>query len=392
MTSVKIACIGGDFVGPEVINEGIKILNCVNTLYNLNLEILEIDGGGSYYLKHGKEWPEGAFETCNDADAILLGAIGHPKARLPDNNIAGANIVLGLRFRLDLYANIRPTKLYKGVLHKISDKFSTVWEPSNIDFTIIRENTEGLYSSPFGKQHLEELDSIEARDVRIITKEKSDRVIRLAFQYAQEKKSGAPIDGNKRVTAIHKNNLLRGCQLFTREFYSIAQEYPKIIVNDILVDAFTQDVLRSPEKYSVCVTTNMFGDILTDLVSVLAGGMGMAPSGQINGWSSNSRGMFEPIHGSGPDIAGKQIANPIATILAVSMMLDWLSRKKGKNVFGQVAIEIEKAVQKLLIEGKYLPLVGKHKLKVIAYTDEGKRSIDQMDLYFFTLSYQFGRL
>ena len=139
------------------------------------------------------------------------------------------------------------------------------------------------------------------------------------------------------------------------KFYSIASEYSNIESNDILVDAFTQDVLRSPEKYSVCVTTNMFGDILTDLSSVLAGGMGMAPSGQINGWSLDSQGLFEPIHGSGPDIAGKHLVNPIAAILAASMMLEWLSRKKGLLKFSQASYEIEKAVEELLLEGKYLP-------------------------------------
>ena len=355
MTNVNIATIGGDFIGPEVVTEGIKVLNCVNDLYDLNLNLIEIEGGGSYYLKHGQEWPEGSFEICKDADAILLGAIGHPKARLPDNNIAGANIVLGLRLRLDLFANIRPTKLYVGVKHKISDKYTEVWDPANIDFTIIRENTEGLYSSPFGKQPLDLNKTSEAIDTRSITKHNSQRVIRLAYQYAKMKNSGAPIDSKKRVTAIHKNNLLRGCQLFTWEFYQVASEYPDIIANDILVDAFTQDVLRSPEKYSVCVTTNMFGDILTDLVSVLAGGMGMAPSGQITGWSPDSRGLFEPIHGSAPDIAGKQIANPIATILAVSMMLEWLSIKKDFQKLSVSALQIEKAVQELLIEGKYIP-------------------------------------
>ena len=207
MTSIKITAIGGDFIGPEVVSEGIKILNCVNDLFDLNLEITEIEGGGSYYLQHGQEWPDGSFEIYNEADAIFLGTIGHPKAQLPDNNIAGANIVLGLRLGLDLYANIRPTKLYSGVKHKVSNKFTEVWEPSNINFTIIRENTEGLYSSPFGKQPINENDN-EVIDTRSITKQNSQRIISLAFQYSEEKKSVAPIDGKKRVTAIHKNNII----------------------------------------------------------------------------------------------------------------------------------------------------------------------------------------
>ncbi len=356
MTRIKIACIGGDFVGPEVINEGIKVLDCLAELSDINFDLLEIEGGGNYYLKHGREWPDGSYEICTEADAILLGAIGHPKARLPDNNIAGANIVLGLRFGLDLYANIRPTKLYDGVKHKVSEKFLNVWNPSNINFTIIRENTEGLYSSAFPKSPEDIESASKIIDNRIITQEKSQRIIKFAFEYTKTNSVGSPMDGRKRLTAIHKNNLLRGCQLFTKEFYSIASEYSNIEANDILVDAFTQDILRSPEKYSVCVTTNMFGDILTDLVSVMAGGMGMAPSGQINGWLPSSNGMFEPIHGSAPDIAGKGIANPLATILAISMMLEWLSQKRKSSKLSNIAQNVENAVQDLLRERKYLPI------------------------------------
>jgi isocitrate/isopropylmalate dehydrogenase len=185
-----------------------------------------------------------------------------------------------------------------------------------------------LYYSPF--KHRPKVDSSldKVVDERVISRKGSRRVIELAFQYADYNQSRAPIDNVNRVTAIHKSNLLVGCKLFMDEFYSIASHFKNIMADDILVDSFSQDVLRWPKKYSTCVTTNPFGDILTDLVSVLAGGMEMAPSAQINGWSSSSHGLFEPIHGSDPDIAGKRIANPIAAILSVLMMLEWLGRKK----------------------------------------------------------------
>jgi len=356
MTPIKIIAIGGDFIGPEVVNEGLKVLKKVEEINNLSLEITNIEGGGNYYLNHGVEWEEGSYEQCKKADAILFGAIGHPKARLPDNHIAGANIILGLRQRLDLFANIRPTKLYLGVKHKLSNEFRQIWAPKNVNFTIIRENTEGLYSSPF--KHRPKVDSslIQVIDERLISRKGSKRVIELAFQYADYKESRTPFDNVNRLTAIHKSNLLLGCQIFMDEFYSIASLHKSIVANDILVDSFAQDVLRSPEKYSTCVTTNSFGDILTDLVSTLAGGMGMAPSGQINGWSSDSHGMFEPIHGSGPDIAGKGIANPIAAILSVSMMLEWLGRKQSDDKFLISAKSVEDAVIKLLQKGDTLPL------------------------------------
>ena len=355
MTPVKIIAIGGDFIGPEVINEGLKVLEKVDEVYDLNLEVINIEGGGNYFLKHGVEWEEGSYEQCKEADAILFGAIGHPKVHLPNNHIAGANIILGLRQRLNLFANIRPTKLYPGVKHKLSSEFRQIWDPMNVDFTIIRENTEGLYSSPFNK-HRSKVDSSLSQviDERLISRKGSKRVIELAFKYAHNKQS--PIDNVNRLTAIHKNNLLVGCQLFMDEFYSIASHHNKILANDILVDSFAHDVLRSPEKYSTCVTTNSFGDILTDLVSTMAGGMGMAPSGQINGWSSDSHGLFEPIHGSGPDIAGKHIANPIAAILSVSMMLEWLGQKKSNEKYLTSAKSVENAVIELLHQGETLPI------------------------------------
>ncbi|MHA2075798.1 MAG: isocitrate/isopropylmalate dehydrogenase family protein [Candidatus Hodarchaeales archaeon] len=354
MRKLTIVTIGGDGIGPEVVKEGLKVLKKIEEIYNLNFEIIPIVGGGKYYSKHGKEWPDGSFSTCKSSDAILLGAVGHPGIRLPDSNIAGAGILLGLRFKLDLFANIRPTKLIDGVPHYISGRFQKIWDAKNVNFTIIRENTEGIYAPIRGQ--LKRMNQNElAIDNRIITSYGSERIIRFAFEYAKSHKIATPKDGHKRVTAIHKNNLLAGCQLFTTKFYEIAREFSDVKANDILVNAFTQSVLRNPEIFNVCVTTNMMGDILTDLASVLQGGMGMAPSGQINGWYSTSHGLFEPIHGSAPSFAGKNIANPIASILAVSMMLDWLGIKYNSEILKKSSKTIESAVIRVIKEGKALP-------------------------------------
>ncbi|MHA1329774.1 MAG: isocitrate/isopropylmalate dehydrogenase family protein [Candidatus Hodarchaeales archaeon] len=346
---MKIAVIKGDGIGPEVITEGIKILRVIELFTNHTFEILEIEGGGKYYMENGIEWPEGSFETCKEADAILFGAIGYPGTRLPNNDIAGAGIILGLRFGLDLFANIRPTKLYPGIKHKISNNYKVVWQPEKVDFTIIRENTEGLYAPIRGTLNRETQSDV-AIDNRLITGKGSSRIIRFAFDYCKTIVADKKRDYKPTLTVIHKNNLLAGCQLFTRVFYDIAKEYQDVQTNDILVDAFTAELMRNPEKFDVCVTTNMFGDICTDLASVLQGGMGMAPSAQIDGWHRNARGLFEPIHGSAPDIAGKNIANPYATLLSVKMMLDWLGIKNHETELRVLSKSLEEAISKTIMK------------------------------------------
>ena len=374
MSKIKIAAIGGDFIGPEVVNEGIKVLHKIETIYNFNFEILQLDGGGQYYLNHGIEWPEGSIDVCKSADAILFGAIGHPKSFLPDGNIAGANIILGLRLGLDLFANIRPTKLFPGVDHFISNKRTKMWKPDNVNFVIIRENTEGFYSSVLTNRTKVTKETTEVTDKRVITRMKSKRICEIAFQYLMNQANQHYM---RKVTAIHKANLLPGCKLFMDEFYSVASKFPSIKVNDILVDSFSQDILKSPEKYSVCVTTNIFGDILTDMVSVMSGGMGMAPSGQINGWKQDSYGLFEPVHGSAPDISNKGIANPIATVLSVSMMLEWLGSKLNNPKLEKASKNVENAVIKLLKEQKVIPIELGGKAKTTEVGNEICKHLDQ---------------
>ncbi|MHA1311415.1 MAG: isocitrate/isopropylmalate dehydrogenase family protein [Candidatus Helarchaeota archaeon] len=358
MKKFKIVVLPGDGIGPEIIHEGLKVLKSVEeNLNNINFEFIEYECGAQYYLKTGKkeEWPKEVFDVCkNEADAILLGAIGWTDPQTgktvsyPSGRMVGLDILFGLRFGLDLYANIRPTKLFEGVQHKISGEFRNIWSPKNVDFVTIRENTEGLYSDTHGGLNRGGQTEI-ATDVRLITRKGSERVIKFAFEYCKRRNKGSPKDGKLRVTCVDKSNVTAGCKLFRKIYQEIAHQYPEIEQDYAFIDAFTQWIIRTPEWFDVCVVPNMFGDIATDLAAVLQGSLGMAASGNVG----DKYGMFEPLHGSAPKYTGKNVVNPIATILAGAMMLDWLSMKnndestlkKGSNL-------IDQAVQAVLKEGK----------------------------------------
>jgi 3-isopropylmalate dehydrogenase len=344
----KIVLLGGDGVGPEVMREAVKVLKAAEKAFGLAFDLVPYPCGGQHYLDTGEEWPDGAFESCKAADAILLGAVGLPAALLPNGEIAGVGVVFGLRFGLDLYANVRPTKLYPNVRHKIHTGFKQVWEPGKVDFVIVRENTEGLYTPARGfldRGGVKEL----AIDNRVITRKGAERVIRFAFEIAKERK-GTPADGTHKVTCVDKSNVTAGCKLFRAVYDEVAARYPDIGRDYAYIDAFQQWLIRSPESYDVAVTSNVFGDIATDLAAVLQGGMGMAAGGNIG----DRHAMFEPIHGSAPKHAGKDEVNPIAMILATQMMLDWLGGRKKDKGLREAAKSIESAVERHLAEGKRL--------------------------------------
>lgn len=354
--SYQIALLPGDGVGPEVIQEGRRVLEAAAERFDLNFKLESLKGGAQLYQKTGREWEEGAFEFCREeADAILLGAVGWPDVSLPNGDIAGAGVVFGLRFGLDLFANVRPTKLYRGVPHKIHDGFQDVWKPEKVDFTIIRENTEGLYAPIRGSLNRGGVEEL-AIDDNVITRKGAERVIRFAFDLA-DRRGAALGDGRKRVTCIDKANVLRGSQLFRRVYDEVARDHPKVAKDYAYVDAFTQWMVRNPENYHVCVTTNMLGDIVTDLASVLQGGMGMAAGGNVG----DAHAMFEPIHGSAPKHAGQDKVNPVATILAVKMMLEWLGDRHHDAKLHQAGQAVEAAVQATLERGvKTYDLGGHH--------------------------------
>jgi len=346
--ALKLVLLAGDGIGPEVMREGVKLLKAVEDSFGVSFEKIPFPAGGQYYLDTGGEWPDGAFESCKAADAILLGAVGLPEATLPNGDVAGVGVVFGLRFGLDLYANVRPTKLYPNVRHKIHDGFKQVWESGKVDFVIVRENTEGLYTPARGVLSRGGVDEL-AVDSRIITRKGVERVVRFAFELSK-RRNGAPSDGKHRVTCVDKSNVTAGCKLFRRIYDEVAGKYPGVQRDYAYIDAFQQWLIRAPEMYDVAVTSNEFGVIATDLAAVLQGGMGMAAGGNIG----DAHAMFEPIHGSAPKHAGKDEMNPIAMILAVQMMLDWLGRRRSDKALQAAAAAVESSVESVLRKGKTL--------------------------------------
>ena len=317
-----LVLLPGDGIGAEVIGEARALIDIIAKGTGAAFALDEIPCGGKFYLEHGsRDWPEGSEEKCRAADAILLGAVGWngpdgQPATMPDGKMAGWSPVIGNRMKLDLYANIRPVKCLPGTRHGLSGAFRPVWTPETVDMVIIRENTEGLYSG------IGERTQDRATDLRVITRHASERVIRAAFELAR-RRDGAPGDHKRRVTSIVKHNVLAGCRLFLDVFREVAKGYPDVEPDVAIVDSFAMFVLTQPERYDVCVTTNMFGDILTDLASVLQGGMGMAVGCNVG----DDHAMFEPIHGSAPPLAGKDRANPMAMMLATGEAMAWLGRR-----------------------------------------------------------------
>ena len=365
MADYRIGILPGDGTGREVALEAQRILDTIEQHTNQGFEQTVIPCGGQHYVETGEEWAEGSFDFCRDeADALYLGAIGHPGAYLPNGDLAGGSVILGLRSGLDLYANLRPLKLYEGVPHKVHGKFTQIWQPGMVDMTILRENTEGLYHSllrrsadrAMGRTPYEPpemtfpgLKGEVAYDPRPISEHGSERLIRMGFEIA-ETRNGAPIDGKKRVSCIDKSNVTRGCQLFRRTFDKVALDYPDTEPDYGYIDAFTQWLTRSPESYDVVVTSNMFGDIATDLGAVLQGGMGMAASGNIGDYNA----FFEPVHGSAPKYAGMNKVNPIASINSIQLMMYWLGRKNNDDELAQIGSLIDDSVADHLRDGKGL--------------------------------------
>jgi len=372
-----VLLLPGDGIGIEVMREGRLVLEAVAAKTGAKFDLTEVPCGGQYYLEHKRDWPEGSEERCKKADVIFLGAVGWPSpdgrgpVTMGDGKMAGWSPVIGNRMRLDLYANIRPVKLLPGIKHRIHGKNTLVWQPGKVDIVFYRENTEGLYAGIGGTMQPGGEKSL-ALDTRVITRKASERIIRRAFEHSRRRGTGAPKDGKKRVTCIAKDNVLRGCQLFVEIFGEIGKEYPDIEKDYAIVDAFTQWLITQPEYYDVCVTTNMFGDIVTDLASVLQGGMGLAVGCNVG----DEHAMFEPIHGSAPKHAGKDKANPLAMILAVGEGLRWLGERKSDASLGKAATAIEQAVSAVVAEGKTLTydLVGEEHASPMSKVGEAVRA------------------
>lgn len=352
--SYRLALLPGDGIGVEVMAQARRVLDRVADSVGVIWEIDEIACGARYFQKHGQDWPDGSAELCRQADAILLGAIGWPAARgrgtvlRPDGKMAGWSAIVGNRINLDLYANVRPVRLLPGVRQRISGRLAQVWRPEHVDMVFVRENTEGLYSgvggvlAPGGRGEV-------ATDNRVITRRGSERVIRLAFETARAR-SGAPGDRQRRVTAVVKDNILHGCRFFVSVLEEIAPEYPDVAYEVVLVDAFSQWLLRNPEHYDVVVATNMFGDIVTEIGAMLQGGLGLAAAANLG----DHHGMFEPVHGSAPRHTGQGRANPMAMLSATAHALDWLGGRHGDERLTVAANALRAAVEDVLREGRVL--------------------------------------
>lgn len=361
MAAYRLTILPGDGVGREVIAEARRLIAVFEEHSPISFDITEIPCGGQHYLETGEEWPEGSYKHCrDDSDAILLGAIGWPGAHLPNGDLAGGQTILGLRSGLKLYANVRPVKLYPGVMHKVHGVHKQVWEPDLVDLVMIRENTEGLYHSLLrrmeqkatgGKDErivIDEFPGIEgevAWDPRPISRKGSERVIKFAFDIARhrERKLGIP----QSVTCVDKSNVTRGCRLFRKIFDEISEANPDLETNRAYIDAFTMWLVRNPEELDVVVLPNMFGDIATDLASVLQGGMGMAASANLG----PKHMLFEPVHGSAPKYAGMNVVNPTATLQSVQMMFEALAYRHNDDDMDVCADIVQTAIQQHFEEG-----------------------------------------
>ncbi|HEX9675546.1 MAG TPA: 3-isopropylmalate dehydrogenase [Anaerolineales bacterium] len=333
MKTYKIGVIAGDGIGPEVMREGVKVLQAVAAQDGFAAELVEYPYSGEYYLKTKELVPERVIDEWRTLDAVLLGAIGHPDV---EPGLVERSVILGLRFGLDLYINLRPIKLYAERLCPLKNK-----GPADIDFEVVRENTEGLYSQIGG--HLKKGTPDEVAMVTgVYTWKGCTRAIRYAFEVAVRRAEARGPGGRRpRVTLVDKANAIRPQDIWTRAFTAVAADFPQVETDHAYVDAACMWMIKNPEWFDVVVTPNLFGDIITDLGAMLQGGMGIAASGNLHPGRTS---MFEPIHGSAPKHAGKGVACPLGAVLAVSMMLDYLGEAPA-------ARRIESAAAELLTTG-----------------------------------------
>ncbi len=330
----RIAVIPGDGIGIDVTRESMRVLRRVNEIFGAGLEFVEFDWGAEKYLKEGIALPPGAFEMFRkDFDAILFGAVGDP--RVPDQKHA-AEILLALRFGLDLYANVRPVRLFHERLCPLKGV-----GVKDVNFTVVRENTEGAYVNSGGVFKKGTPDEV-ANQVEVHTRKGVDRIVEFAFQYAAR-------HGRSKVCMSDKSNVMGYAgDLWQRSFKAAASRYPAIQPSHLYIDALCLLMVRQPQDFQVIVTNNMFGDIVTDLAAALQGGLGMAASANIN---PGNVSLFEPVHGSSPPLAGKNVANPMGSILTAGMMLEYL----GLN---DASAAVERAVIACVEQGQTTQDIG----------------------------------
>ena len=328
-SSYRIAVLKGDGIGPDVVDEALKVLVAVSGGGGVDFDFTEYASGADCYLECGTPLPDETLEACGAADAVLLGAMGRPDIRWPDGTEMRPQV--DLRIKLDLYAGVRPIYLYAEHLTPLKGLGQGA-----IDLVILRENVEGLFASMDAGI---ELRGEVAVDSMVITRSGTERIARYAFELARARMKQQPS-----VTCVDKANIFRSMAFFRSVFDEVADGYPDIGRGYEYVDAMAFHLVERPETYDVMVTENMYGDILSDLAAGLIGGMGMAPSGDIG----ESAAVFQPSHGTAPDIAGKGVANPVGTILSAAMMLRWLGQRHHDAAATAAGTRIEEAVLDVL--------------------------------------------
>ncbi len=332
MTIYQVAVIPGDGIGPEVIDQGLRVLTGLGRRFHFGWEFTHLPWGSDYYFEHGRMMPEDGLETLRPFDAIYFGAVGHPEIH---DHVTLNNLLLPIRRGFDQYVCMRPSLLYPGVKSPLNGK-----KARDIDMVVIRENTEGEYAN-VGGFHYEGTPQEMAAQTSVFTRRGCERVIRFAFELAQQP------DRRGKVTSVTKSNAMGyGMVLWDRVFEGVAAEFPGVATESLLVDAACMDFIRRPEDFDVVVASNLFGDILTDIGAMITGSMGLAASGNIDP-ERRFPSMFEPVHGSAPDIVGKGLANPLAAILSGAMMARHLGQEEA-------AVALEAAVVQTLEEGEAL--------------------------------------
>ena len=325
MPTHNIAVIPGDGVGKEVVVEGLKVLEALEEHFDVRFQLAHFPWGSEYYMQHGQMMPDDALDQLRAFDAIFFGAVGHPEVQ---DHITLDGLLLPMRRGFDQYICLRPSVLYPGVESPLRGK-----KPGDIDMVVIRENTEGEYANVGGFQYRNTPQEV-AIQTSVFTRHGCERTIRFAFDLARKR--------NKKslVTSITKSNAQGyGMVLWDRTFEEVSQEYPDIETESLLIDAACMNFIRRPESFDVVVASNLFGDILTDIGAIITGSMGLAASGNINP-EKRFPSMFEPVHGSAPDIAGQGIANPMAAILSIGMMLQHLGVEAAADAVHSAALSV----------------------------------------------------
>ncbi len=358
MKNFKIAVLPGDGIGPEIVREAVKVLNVLGTRHDAAFEIEEALVGGASIDANGVPLTDSTLELAKKSDAVLLGAVGGPKWEGLDYSIRPERALLALRKELGLFANLRPARLYKPLLDASTLKPEVV---DGVDLLVVRELTGGLYfGTPRG---VEKLPDGTERGVNtlVYTTPEIERIARVAFEVARKRR--------KKLTSVDKANVLEATELWRKVVSRVAEDYPDVELSHMYVDNCSMQLIRDPKQFDVIVTENTFGDILSDEAAMVAGSIGMLPSASLG---SGKQGMYEPIHGSAPDIAGKDLANPIATILSVAMML------KFSFDMPEAAQEIEGAVEAVLERGLRTADIHRPGTKKVACSEMGEAIVEEI--------------